>query len=854
MHKNRSVIVCIALFCLGCGASEKALESDAERTVDAAMIYPKFRIWTTPSQGAEAEVNSPSFQWPSRKKAVYSIRISSSKDFSTDLIEKEGIPFAIFNPHQLLSAGKWYWQYKAEKSNWEKLDSFLIRTSTPVFPTPEFGAVVKKISRSHPRVLASQESLADFRSKTATYKERAYVLAEAEKYLNQSPPEESSGKPDLKGKNDFENEKLAMKASKKLGERLSVPLSYMSQAYTITGDEKYFVPAKRWMLEAAALAPDGVTMLGNFGDASIMSSLAVGLDTFWDRLTPSERDSIMNQVAVRANRFYEKWTNQVESRSSSMHVWQGILLDMFQTSTALMHETDDAALWMEYVYELWIAQSPKMGETDGAWFNGVGYFKLNTLALYSISLSLQELTGVDFMWNSWYRNNPRWLLYAFPPGSVIDGFGNGSDNNLPTITSHAAYANIAARAFGDPYAAWYAAQCESKAGFSVEDEAEFAWFRMTRSNDWPLPDSIVQFELPQAAVFPDVGVAYMHTAVQNSAVDLMFSIRSSPFGPMGHAHADQNTFNIAYGGERLFYNTGYRPTMGDPHFLGWYKHTQGHNGVLIDGEGQPFNAGAYGWIPRFLHGDQVSYTVGDASHAYSGSDEGKNINFGMKSFRRHYLMLRPSTLVIYDELEADHLAEWSWLIHNDTGLKVDAEKRTIVSENEWANAQVSLYTSSPIDFQVTDQFSVPVENWTQKVDEEGEVVVFENQWHFKGISQEKTARIRFLAIIQVKPKSGEAACEAVLFDEKSNTYSVGEWKIKAEMNTDQAAKIHIEKSDGSAGLVSTGPLEVGGKAYKGKATGSAKLMEIIAGKPAFQETTDQIPAAMKKASLQFEHE
>lgn len=41
----------------------------------------------------------------------------------------------------------------------------------------------------------------------------------------------------------------------------------------------------------------------------------------------------------------------------------------------------------------------------------------------------------------------------------------------------------------------------------------------------------------------------MHTALQDSKNDLMLSLRSSPFGPLAHAHAEQNTFNLAYGGK-----------------------------------------------------------------------------------------------------------------------------------------------------------------------------------------------------------------------------------------------------------------------------------------------------------------
>lgn len=101
--------------------------------VDTKVIYPKYRIWTTPSMGEVAAFNSPRFRWPSEKKAKYSIRISSSRDFKTNLIEKEGIPFAIFNPHKKLNAGIWYWQYEVNNGQWNAIDSFTIKSSTRVF-------------------------------------------------------------------------------------------------------------------------------------------------------------------------------------------------------------------------------------------------------------------------------------------------------------------------------------------------------------------------------------------------------------------------------------------------------------------------------------------------------------------------------------------------------------------------------------------------------------------------------------------------------------------------------------------------------------------------------------------------
>lgn len=809
------------------------------------IIYPKYRIWTTPSKGEEPKFNSPSLQWPATRNTTYSVRLSSSKDFKDDLIEKDNIPFAIFNPHKKLEEGVWYWQYKPGNNNWNRADSFLISSSTPEFLTPHLKTVKTGVSSTHPRVLARKNDLEEFRLKAKNYTESADIILNADNYLGKPAPKEREGMPAFSGKNDFENEKIALKASKRLGEKVYLALTSLNQAYILTGDIKYFHTARGWMLEVAEWDPEGLSKLNNFGDAGIMSSLAIGVDTFWDLLTEAERKKIIDHVSIRANGFYNLWRNNIEARSSSMHVWQHILHHLFNTSHALFGEVDDADKWMEYIYELWIAQSPKMAEEDGAWFNGTGYFRMNTVTMYDISFTLRELSGANFMRSAWYVNNPKWLIYAFPPNSVSDGFCNGSDGSTTPTIDHAAYADVAARVQNDLYAAWYAKECADVLGLSVHDAADFKWFRIQHSNEMPLPSPLKEFDLPQAEIFPEVGVAYMHTSLQSSKTNLMLSLRSSPFGPMGHTHAEQNGFNIAFGGKRLFYNSGYRVTMGDPHFLAWYKHTQGHNAVLIDGNGQPFNAGAYGWIPRFIHGNQISYAVGDASNAYSGSDEGESIDYGMKRFRRHYIMLRPSLIVIYDELEADHDAEWSWLLHNDKGLITDSEKKTIFAENEVANAQVSLFSSSEIDFAVTDQFSVPVENWIQKKDKEVNLVGFPNQWHFKGVSKNKTPAMRYLSIIQVKPKSGESVCEEVVFDEITNTYTVGDWNINAEMNTEVPARIEISNVAGTAALVSSGTLNFQNKKHKGEHMGSSKLAEIINGRLEFKEVVDVIPASIK---------
>lgn len=840
----------IVLSLTACQTPSEPINTNGEIAVTNKAIYPKYRVWTTPSLGEEPAFNSPSFEWPANKKSKFDVRLSSKKDFTANLIEKNNIPFAIFNPHQKLEQGIWYWQYRESGKKWNPIDSLKITSTTKEFVTPKLDKILRNLSGEHPRVFAEKSDLTDLRKRAKNYKETTAVLLEANNILNEIPPTEKSALPTRKGKNEYENSMIAQSASRAIGWTVLSTLNSLSQAYILTGDIKYFDAAKKWMVEVSDWDPKGITHLSNFGDSGIMTGLALAVDTFWDLLSAPEREKMMQQAATRANNFYKLWIGKVESRSSSMHVWQHILHQMYQTSLALAGETPEADKWMAYIYEIWIAQFPKMAETDGAWSNGIGYFIMNTLTIYDMSTGFSELTGVDFQWSDWFRNNPKWLMYAFPPNSVGDGFGNDGDKYWYPIMKYAGYADAAARVFQDPYAAWYSKQVAKGLNQDIAAEAEFRWFRIQRANKNLLPEISNEFDFPQAEHFPDVGVAYMHTSLQDVRNNLMLSATSSPFGSNGHAHAEQNNFNIAFGGKRLFYNAGYRPKMSDPHQQGFHKHTGGHNGILIDGEGQPYDGGSYGWMPRFLHGNQISYTVGDASNAYSSSDL-KSIDHGMERFRRHYIMLRPSIIVIYDELEADHPAEWTWLLHNDRGLKVDSAKKTIEAGNEFANATVSLYSSSDLHFNVTDKFPIPARNWSGKTNQEGELIDFVDQWHFKGISKIKTPQIRYLAIIQVKPKSGESVCEEVVFDEKTKTYSVGDWNIKAEMDVSKSAKLEIFNNTKTAAFTSSGNLLFKNNSYNGKVSGSSKLIEIIDSKLIFKEVVDEVPDAIKKVSKRF---
>ena len=861
----KKIVTCILLIF---GLLQAGCQSTPEKTQNApselpTMVYPKFRRWMSPDHENVARFTSPSLQWPSKQSKVFEIRVAKDKDFTKEVVYRKDIPFSMINLHQELSSGLWYWQYKARGGNWSDVASFTVNDTSIDFVPPSFTSLYQSIPKSHPRLMVKEEQREQWRIKAMNYKESAQILEEANKILSQKIPSERDATIQFEGRDEYETEKIKKIFSKNVGYAFGKSLKTLTQAYLLTEDKKYFDNALKWMREANTWDPKGLTRINDFGDSYIMESLALAADAFWEQLSPKDRKAVLRQVLARGSGFYERWTNYLENRNSSMHVWQHILHRMFLTSIAMLDELPEATQWLEYIYELWLAQHPKMAVEDGAWFNGTGYMRMNVMTLLDIPMKLEAYTGQDFFKVPWYGNFMKWLTYAYPPGATSDGFCNdGKKWPMPNL-EYGAFADAYARIIGDPQALIY-----SKAVFAeldqlqqplididytggpmgkavLTDDMEYAWFRITQGYDMPLPSTDKAVELPEAEIFPDVGVAYMNTNRADIKDNLRVSVKSSPMGPLAHTHAEHNTFNVAYQGKRLFYNTGHRPWMGAPHTLAWYKHTQGHNGVLVDDHGQPYDAGAYGFLPRFINGEQITYVVGDASHAYQAHElsskkrkDNTPDDLKVKHFRRHYLLLKPKLFVVYDEMEAHKPVDWSWLIHNFHGLKLNAENKTVETTYKDRGGRLTLFGGAALDYSVTDKYSVAPKNFLRKEDPDGNLLNYQNHWHFKASTQKKQNKMRFLAIIQV---SEDLNYELVQSSKKNDEIEVGDWIIKANLDTNTPAMISLENKDGSVQFYSNVPDE----------GGIAKLVEEVDGKKSIKTAEDNYPKSIISAAKRF---
>ena len=761
-------------------------------------IHPERRAEPSPADGQHVAVNPPPLLWPATngKRVSYAVRLSRDPAFPDGATRAaEGLRWAMFHPHARLAAGTWHWQWgvaaePGAEPRWSKPLRFVVDETARVFAPPPAEQALAACPKSHPRLLATLDQLPELRGRAAGSPELEQIVSAATRYLGGRLPDPQVGRPKDKGANARQARSFAKWASKGYAARLVRPVTWLAPAFLLTGDERFGREAVRRAMAVAQLDPDGVTArrVSDFADGSCMRAMALAYDSCHALLSEAQRQQLRRAMAARATRFFASQANNLETRIFNAHVWQHILAEFAEVAFATLGELPDAATWAAYVYELWVARFPTLGGDDGGWANGLNYFGTNFETLLALPALFGRLTGVDFLDHPWYRNVAWYQLYGWPPGSASDSFGDGSERDgLPPL-SRGFFLQAIGRRFRNPHALWYADQVIG------ERRLQASPFQLMRSLVAPppadLPTPTPPTNLPQARAFRDIGIVSMHTALGDTPRDLMLAFRSSPYGATNHMHACQNSFNLLFGGQRLFANSGYYIAYADEHYKGWYKHTRGHNTVLIDGKGQSWGTRGYGWVARFLHGHAISYCLGDASAAYGDA--------GLTVFRRHIALLRPSTVVVYDELQADHPARWAWLLHSKARIQADTARRRLVAATACARAQVDLAASAPVGITVHNRFDPPAVNWRKKKSG-GKLIVYPDQWHATVGNTHRQAALRILAIIQVHP-AGAQQPFAQPTPARGGAIRVGQWHIQAGLDASKPATLVIRRDGGAATL------------------------------------------------------
>lgn len=419
-----------------------------------------------------------------------------------------------------------------------------------------------------------------------------------------------------------------------------------------------------------------------------------------------------------------------------------------------------------------------------------------------MALWMKKIAGVDVFHMPWYKKLSDYYIYFAPVNGQIEGFGDSHERKengnkegtsisfILSCESHYPSANY--RLLSQFKAA------ENKSTFFNSIEP---WYQMVNSIQFNSEKLVLPDSMPNEKVFYSTGLAAMHTDIKNVDKGTSVYFRSSPFGAKGHMHANQNSFNIARKGERIFYSSGYYTSFADPHSMTSYRNTRASNTILVNDCGQAFGHEGYGFIKRFLAGKEITYVCGDATAAYkpttdkqfltmnaeNGIKETQAYGVGdskLKLFERHLAFIRPNLIVIYDVLESEQDCNWTFLLHTMKDQQPTIEKSgTLRVVTPLNTACVNVFGSSFIQPFCTNQFFSPAIDFKKKYKE------VPNQYHISYKTAKKSKRMRYLAILQLGENGDKLT---PIHPNHKGEIRLGDITISAEMSPTKPAKMNIK--------------------------------------------------------------
>jgi hypothetical protein len=229
----------------------------------------------------------------------------------------------------------------------------------------------------------------------------------------------------------------------------------------------------------------------------------------------------------------------------------------------------------------------------------------------------------------------------------------------------------------------------------------------------------------------------------------MVMFKSSPFGSVSHSHADQNSFAIMKGGRALAIPGGERfPQHGSPFHEQYTQQTVAHNALLINGQGQRNRDDtASGKLVAFRTLPHLAYVAGDAHLCYPEP---------LRKNLRHVLLVRPSLVIVVDELEAERPIAVTWLMHTKQESALQPQSQSFTVQRDSARMVVHLAASAaPLSFSQTSEWPIPPKQGYPMV----QVADPPRQWHFQAKTTKARVVHRVAAVMVVGDDEQMPACD-----------------------------------------------------------------------------------------------
>ena len=770
-----------------------AKDQDMERLrqesgVDREPVFGR-NLPYTPADGSVATTNPPPFLWvPAGTGVTYSLQIDRKPDFSSpDMIQREKLTWCCEMLTQRLAPGTWHWRYRVAKGNnttpWSKTRTFTVPQDVPDWIYP--GRDGLQVSNTHPRLFVRADQLPALRerAKNGDLKGTADALVRrVMRFAGEDLVPEPAWLPKDRAKRGPAYT-LTFRATRP-------PMDKMERAglaYLLTGDPACGAEAKRRVLHFFSWDPHGSTNVFHNDEPAmwVMMRGCRAYDWTANLFTDSEKKLVETSMSERAADFYKKMRGKpFENNPFESHAGR-IIGFLGEAAIALGPDHPEAQKWLDYITHIYWGVYPAWGKEDGGWNEGPGYWSAYMSFGLHFVVALREATGVDLSKRPFFSATPYYKLYLTPPYSQMSPFGDGTQFKPSRPAGLMYWFSSLAK---DPVIRWYADSLGRSGGSSILGIV--------------LKDDSIQgrppFGLPQARLFDGVGLVSLHSDFGNGDNDVIFNLRSSPYGAVSHGHNDQNCFVLEAYGEPLAIASGHYNRYSSPHHAGWTRETKAKCGITMDGGiGQDRGWHAKGQITAFVHGAAFDYVVGDATQAYGGR---------LDRAVREVVHVRPGVYVIRDTLASAEKRRFEYWLHAVDKMTVDSDANVVTITRPKAELRVSFLAPDALDYSQTDAFDPPP-MWPPDR-------TFAKNWHVTATMSKPAKTTEFLTILAPRKTVDTAgplsACRRLACEKGSAVELVwqdGSRSIIAMAAPDSAGGLVVGDivSDGSALAVALRP-------------------------------------------------
>ncbi|HEX6733697.1 MAG TPA: heparinase II/III family protein [Azonexus sp.] len=684
-----------------------------------------------PRDCAVVEQNPPDFSWPD---------ISSTATYSLSLVYPDGRTRTLTanqnwrNWDEILPAGTYSWRVSYAGGGSSVTRKFVVGANAKPFLVPAASAVLGTVTaKAHPRSLPGSTALASIKSQRQTA--ISALLTEVNGRLSEALPSAGAGSTDA-----YNFSKMALAST---------------QACVFTGQDSYCRDAVRRVMNLTAWDPRGATTYtraGNDASARYLAwTVATGYDWLYSRFTSTQRTQIQGMLRVRVGDMYN---DVIGSRSRVAKYPRDSQANRTLTAVAVISTmlagdiSEAGSTWLPNTLPLMVNLTNPWGTEEGGFANANAQSQWDVGDLLPMWYQLRNATGIDLAQKAWVRNWGRHFTYFTPPGMAgySTVFGDGFEMNEREHQARygKAYVYFAPTPLGRWHAGRLSGELQTRIEYLMAPPADF-----TTAPAFPAGT-------PNALALTSIGQVAMHSDLSNLArTSVYFKSSPPPYGAYNHSHADQNSFVVNSGGQRLAIESGYYDSYNSGHWKDWYRTTKAKNAITYDGgQGQltyeQNGKMGSGKITQFSTSTAYDITSGDATAAYGG-----NLSKAVRSM----VYLRPNLIVVYDNLASATSRQWEWNIHAMNQMTVTND-RQISIQNGTQKLCVTVLAGPSVRFSQNNQFSVAPSSGTQ-------------QWHGRFASTAKTATAEFVTLLNV-------GCTAVT---ASATKTDGVWKIPVGSQT-----------------------------------------------------------------------